>query len=162
MPQFYPPSFSSPFLSFILLFSLSVVHPSLLPFRRPSFSFPFLSFILLFSLSVVHPSLLPFCRSSFSSPLLSFIRKDAAPKDKNSSSKLRNLQGLKSFKIQELEKNFNYLVTGDRIKQYETSVLASYASYGMPGKNQVRTCERTLYFHVGKEERRFISLSFDS
>jgi hypothetical protein len=110
--------------SFLLFYPLRLLFLSYVPFLSdtpsPSFSSP---------LALVH---------AFPIPLVSYTRKETIPKDKNSSSKLRNQQGLKSYKVQELEKNFNYLVTGDRIKQYETSVLASYAAYGLPDKKQVR------------------------
>jgi hypothetical protein len=119
----------------ILLFSpLRLLFLLYLPFlsdtQSPSFSSP---------RTLVHPSPIP---------LMTYTRKETIPKDKNSSSKLRNQLGLKSYKVQELERNFNYLVTGDRIKQYETSVLASYASYGLPDKKQVRTCECTSHLQI--------------
>ena len=127
----------SPLLTAQIRPALSNSHPSSLSFSshvyftalpHPSFSPSFLS------LGVLH--------------LLSFIRKGTStPKDKNSSVRFRNQQGLRSCKVQETERQYSYLVTGDRIKQYEASVLASYAVYEMSDKKQVRTCRQTLHLY---------------
>lgn len=115
----------SPFILIVFLASVFYCSPSSLP---PSFLPSFLP------LALLH--------------LLSFIRKGTStPKDKNSSVRFRNQQGLRSCKVQETERQYSYLVTGDRIKQYEASVLASYAVYGMSDKKQVRTCRQTLHLY---------------